>query len=44
VEGVDLEELWSRNGVARVVEDGGARLDGGGSGRSRGAIREREKL
>jgi hypothetical protein len=44
-EGVDLEEnLWSRKGVARVVEDGGACLDGGGSGGSRGAVREREKL
>lgn len=42
-EGVDLEELWSRNGVARV-EGGGAHLDEGGSGGSRGAIREREKL
>ena len=43
-EGVDLEELWSRKGVARVVEDGGARRDGEGSGGSRGAVRGRDKL
>jgi hypothetical protein len=43
-EGVDLEDLWLRNGVARVVEDGGARRDGGGSGGSRGAVRGTEKL
>jgi len=44
-EGVDLEEdLWLRKGVARVVEDGGARRDGEGSGGGRGAIRGREKL
>jgi hypothetical protein len=43
-EGVDLEDLWSRKGVARVVEGGGARRDGEGSGGSRGAIRGRDKL
>jgi hypothetical protein len=44
-EGVDLEEdLWSRKGVARVAEDGGARWDGGGPRGSRGAVRGTEKL
>jgi hypothetical protein len=45
-EGVDLEEeVWSRNGVAGVVEEGrAARLEGGGSGEGKDAVREKEKL